>query len=108
MAGIGPVEADNIEIAVFDPDTSGKQPLRRFFAGLYVDHDATGFPKKLATHESEMVVSLLEVGIEQHHLREPLRQEPVRQGGGEGIQGVVQESFVALLEYGIAGTIIEV
>src|SRR5579863_4723512 len=108
MAGIGSVEADNIEVAVFYPDSSGKQPLRPFFFWLDIDHDAACFAKELAPHKSETVIILLKVWVEHHHLREALRQESVRECGGERIQKVMHESLVLLLEHGIPGTTIQV
>src|SRR5580693_6756185 len=108
MSGIGPVEADNIEVAVFHPDSAGKQPFRRFLSRLDVYNDAARFAKKLAPYKTEMVIVLLEVRIKYHHLREALRQKPGRQGGREGIHNVAQKSFVVLLEYGISRTIIQV
>ncbi len=99
MTGIGPVEADNIEVAIFDPDSSGKRSFSRFFPRLHIDHNAARFAKKLASHKSETIVILLEVWIEHHHLREALRQELVVQSRREGIQNVMQKSLVLPLEH---------
>src|ERR1700723_1636515 len=98
MTGIGPVEADNIKVPVFNPDSSAKRPLVRFFYWLDIDYDATRFAKKLAPHKCEVIILFLQVRVEHHHLREALRQESVGQRSRDRIRNVVQKPLALPLE----------
>src|ERR1700685_166515 len=108
MIGISPVETDDIEVVVFDPDSPRKQTFAAFFDGLDIDHDAARFAKKLASHKREVIVIFLEVGIEHRHLCEALRQELVRQSIGDGIHNVMHEPLALPLALCIADTTIQV
>ncbi len=74
MRRIGSVEADNVVVAVLNPDPA-QEPPARIVLGLNVDHDATHFSKKLLPHKFEVVVLFLKVSVEHDHLSEAQGQE---------------------------------
>src|SRR5579864_4025396 len=83
MSGVSPIKADNIELPIFYPDSSSEQPTRRFFFWLNIDHKASCFAKKFLPNIGKVVIALLEVSIEHHHLRETARQESVCEARGD-------------------------
>src|SRR5713101_8296523 len=73
--GIGAIEPNDVKVPIFHPNPYGEKTLGRFLAGLDIDHDAAYFPEEFLPHEIEVVVALLEVAVEDHHLREALRHK---------------------------------
>src|SRR4029077_13958256 len=60
---VGAVEADDIVILVFDPDTPLKAPRRGLRFGLDINHETANFAEELPAHKREVVILLLEVGV---------------------------------------------
>ena len=75
MRIVSAIEAHHVVILVFNPDAPQKPSGRGVLFRLNIDHEAAHFAQKLATHEVEVVIFLLKIGIEDHHLREAKRQE---------------------------------
>ncbi len=59
------------------------------------DDDAAHFAKKLTARKGELVVLLLEIGIEDHHLGEAQRQEVHGIEAGKPVEHTVAEAGLA-------------
>ena len=74
-AFIRAIEAHDVEILIFHPDTSQEAALPRLLLGRNVEHQAAHFAQKFAAHVVEFIVLLIEaVGIDKDHLQEAIRQ----------------------------------
>ena len=72
-----------------------KRPDACIGPGFDIDHQAAHFSQKLATHESEVVIPLLEIGIEHHHLGEAQRQKVHGVKAGEMVEHAMAEAGLA-------------
>src|ERR1700730_18664484 len=93
MRRIGSVEADNVVVAVLNPD-SAEEPAACAVLGLNVDHDATHFSEKFLAHEFEVVVLLLKVSVEHDHLGEAQGQKLAGKYVGKRVQGLELETVL--------------
>ena len=75
LGKVGSVEADNVVILIFDPDPAHETCGLLTFLGLYIDDQAAELSQKFAPHKSEVVVFLLEIRVEHHHLSEAQGKE---------------------------------
>ena len=71
--GVGTVKPDDVEVPILHPDAPGEQALGRVFLRLHVNHNALDFTQELLPHELEVIITLLEIPVEDDHLREALR-----------------------------------
>ena len=82
---ISTVKADDVVLAVFNPD-----PAQKASAGvvlrLHIDHGAAHFPEKFLTDVFEVVVFLLEIPVEHDHLREAHGQKLAGKNARERVQ----------------------
>src|SRR5262249_25273355 len=80
-AAVRAVEANDVEILVFDPDAACEASLAGFWKRGDVEHKAAHFTKKFTVNVVELVVLLIEaVGVEENHLQEAVRQILHREG----------------------------
>ena len=75
MRIVGAVEADNVVILVFNPDTSQEAALAGVFLWRDIHYHAADLAEKLAADECEIVKLTLKILIEHHHLCETEGQE---------------------------------
>src|SRR5271157_308878 len=108
MRKVGSVEADDVEILIFDPDAAEEAALARVLFGSDVDHDAAHFAEKLAAHKREVIIAALKILVEDDHLRETegqkfhrvhiaesLEHALAEASGGRGIKRAVVGALVA-------------
>ncbi len=86
------IEADNVELLVFHPHASQEATLAGVFLGLHIDHQAPNFAEEFPAHKRQVVVPLLEVVIQHHHLREAQRQKVHGVHAGQIVQHSPPES----------------
>src|SRR6202167_136851 len=103
MGIIGPIETDNVIALIFDPHASHETAGRRIFLGLDVDHQAAYFSQKFTPYKREVIVLLLKIGIENHHLRKAQGQKAHGKNTGKMCEHLLSETGLAdeLLIFGL-------
>src|SRR5947207_6745503 len=66
--GVRSIEADDIEVLILHPDSSGKSSTAGVLLGLYVDYEATDFSQEFSPDKPEVIVLALHVCVQHHHL----------------------------------------
>ena len=92
---VAAVKADDVVILIFDPDSAHEARDFLAFLGLDIDDEAAEFAKKFAAHEGEVVVLLLEIGVEHDHLGEAHGQKVQGVDSGQLGEHAVAESGLA-------------
>src|ERR1700747_828067 len=92
MGRISAVEADYVVALILNPDPAHEARYPRAFFWFDVDHEAAHFPQELTTHEGELVILFLEIGIENNHLCEAQRQEVHGVEAGKPLEHAMAEA----------------
>src|SRR5262249_12244875 len=93
------VEANDVEILIFDPDAARETALAGFRERRDVKNEAAHFTEKFAVNVIEFVVLLIEaVGIDENHLQESVRQ--ILHGEREEISDGTENLFALAFTFG--------
>src|SRR5215469_13992436 len=95
----GPVEANDVEILVFDPEPSEKTPMSGILLRGDVEHQATNIAEKLAAHVVKLVVLAVEVvAVGVNHPREAERLILELEAFGKAAEQVPRHAFILVFQ----------
>ena len=89
---VSSVETNDVVVLIFDPDSTQEARCLFTFAGLNIDHQASNFTQKFTPNKVELVIALLEIAVEHHHLGESHRQIMQGINAGQLAQHAVSET----------------
>src|SRR5579864_4682337 len=89
---VSSVETNDVVVLIFDPNPAQESGCLFTFTGLNIDHQAPNFTQKFTPYKVELVITLLEVAIEHHHLGESHRQIVQGIDAGQLAQHAVSET----------------
>src|SRR5579864_4092259 len=75
MWTVGAIEADDVVVLVLHPHSANEAPVAGVGLGLNVNDQAAHLADEFTADKGEVVVFLLQVLIEDNHLREAEREE---------------------------------
>src|SRR5580765_2224357 len=91
---VGAVETDDVIVLVLDPDPALKARYLVSLARQNIDHEAAHIAKELTAHESEFVITLLEIRVDHDHLGKAHRQKVQRVDASEFGHHAMAESWL--------------
>ncbi len=89
------VEANDVVVLIFHPDAAFEASDFLIFFGLNIDHQAANFTQELTADEVEVVVLLLKIGGENHHLGKAHRQKMQGINPGQFTQQAMSKTGLA-------------
>src|SRR5579883_11538 len=76
VAGVGAVEANDVEVLIFHPDAAEEAAAVVLFERGHVENEAANFAQEFAANVVELIVRTVEaVGVEEDHLQEAVGEE---------------------------------